>query len=186
MKKYKITNLRTSRETFPMLGENEDVLDLISSKERHYGYKARSKRKPECDEFELTRIISEETRQENFGIDDQGVEIFQDVVYVELPDDFIIEDLTVEYNRQSEIQAKIQKGKADRIKCERVLDLVAGYNRDRELSIEQITQMQQSFSQAEAMLRANRPDFAKQLISAITPDEVLITTEMKNICLGLL
>jgi flagellar biosynthesis/type III secretory pathway protein FliH len=88
--------------------------------------------------------------------------------------------------KELEKQAKIAQGRADRAKCETALDLVAGYNRDRLLSMEQITQMQQMFAQAEALLRANRPDFAAQVISAIEPDGLLITQEMKDDVLSIL
>jgi hypothetical protein len=81
---------------------------------------------------------------------------------------------------------RIAQGRADRAKCEMALDLVAGYNRQRSLSIEQITQMQSMFAQAEALLRANRPDFAAQVISAIEPDGVIITQEMKDDVLSVL
>jgi len=76
-------------------------------------------------------------------------------------------------------QERIAVGKRDRQKCETALDLIAGFNRERVLTIEQITQLQQTFSQAESLLRANRPDFASQVITAIVPDGVLITEEMK-------
>jgi hypothetical protein len=81
---------------------------------------------------------------------------------------------------------RIARGKEDRQKCENALDLIAGYNRERTLTIEQITQMQQTFAQAEALLRANRPDFAKQVIQAIQPDGTLITSEMKADVLAIL
>jgi hypothetical protein len=90
---------------------------------------------------------------------------------------------------QAIAQAKAQRiaqGRADRVKCEMALDLVAGYNRERSLTIEQITQMQSTFAQAEALLRANRPDFAAQVISAIEPDGVIITQEMKDDVLSVL
>ena len=74
---------------------------------------------------------------------------------------------------------RIAAGRQDRQKCETALDLIAGFNRERVLTIEQITQLQQTFAQAESLLRANRPDFASQVITAIVPDEVLITSEMK-------
>lgn len=76
--------------------------------------------------------------------------------------------------------ARIETGKRDRVKCETALDLIAGYNRERVLSIEQITQMQQTFAQAESLLKANRPDFAAQVISNIVPDGTLVTQEMKD------
>jgi hypothetical protein len=97
-----------------------------------------------------------------------------------------IEDKTAEMAAEALKQARIARGKEDRQKCENALDLIAGYNRERTLTIEQITQMQQTFAQAEALLRANRPDFAKQVIQAIQPDGTLITSEMKADVLAIL
>lgn len=83
-------------------------------------------------------------------------------------------------------QARIASGAADREKCQKALDLIAGYNRERTLTIEQITQLQQTFAQAESLLRASRPDFAKIVITAIVPDGILVTEEMKQDVLSLL
>lgn len=81
---------------------------------------------------------------------------------------------------------KIATGKAARKACEDVLDLIAGFNFDRELTGPQITEMQTTFSNAEAALRASRPTQAKGFIQAITPDSVLVTQEMKDLCIELL
>lgn len=84
------------------------------------------------------------------------------------------------------IKEKADKGRKAREACEKVLDLVAGFNLDRDLTVEQITQMQSTFANAEAALRAGRPTYAKTYISAITADDVLVTQEMKDLCLELL
>lgn len=81
---------------------------------------------------------------------------------------------------------KIAAGRAAREACEAVLDLVSGFNQDRQLTWEQVTQMQQTFSNAEAALRAGRPGYAKSFISAIEVDGTLVTQEMKDLCLELL
>ena len=99
---------------------------------------------------------------------------------------FEITDATEEIIKMELISQRIQLGRQDRIKCEATLDLIAGYNRERSLTIEQITQMQSMFAQAESLLRANRPDFAAQVINAIEPDGVIITQEMKDDVLSLL
>jgi hypothetical protein len=91
-----------------------------------------------------------------------------------------------EINSKIALSAKIDSGKSDRLKCEAALDLVAGYNRSNALTIEQISQMQQTFAQAESLLRAGRPDFAAQVITQIEPDGVLITRDMKDNVLELL
>lgn len=81
---------------------------------------------------------------------------------------------------------KIAEGKAARQVCENVLDLIAGFNLERELTSQQITQMQAMFSNPELALRSSRPSTAKALISAITPDGVLVTQQMKDLCVSLL
>jgi hypothetical protein len=115
-------------------------------------------------------------------------ELISEAVYITVPSEFEVEivDITAEVEAEATKQAKIAAGKAAREVCQQVLDLVAGYNLDRELTIEQITQMQNTFANAEASLRAGRPTYAKQFIAAIQADEVLVTQEMKDQCLELL
>jgi hypothetical protein len=98
----------------------------------------------------------------------------------------LITDITAQVQAEKDKAEKIAKGQKARETCEKVLDLIAGYNLDRELTIEQITQMQATFANAEKALRAGRPAFAKIYINAITPDGVLVTEEMKAAALSLL
>lgn len=98
----------------------------------------------------------------------------------------LIQPVTQAQAQQAALAAQIASGRVDRAKCETALDYIAGVNRSRALTIEQITQMQQAFAQAEALLRASRPDFATQVIAAIVPDGVLITQEMKDQVLAIL
>lgn len=97
-----------------------------------------------------------------------------------------IEDITEQVQAQADLNEKVIKGQIARETCQKVLDLVAGYNLDRELTIQQITQMQTTFANSEAALRAGRPTFAKAFISAIQADGVLVTQDMKDLCLQLL
>jgi hypothetical protein len=98
----------------------------------------------------------------------------------------LIAPVTQAQAQQAALANQIASGRADRAKCETALDYIAGVNRDRELTIEQITQMQQTFAQAEALLRASRPDFASMVISQIVPDSELVTQEMKDQVLAIL
>lgn len=82
--------------------------------------------------------------------------------------------------------SRIDSGKKARECCEKVLDLIAGYNLERSLTIQEITVLQSTFGNAEAALRAGRPTMAKQFISTISPDEVLVTSEMKSEALKIL
>lgn len=74
-------------------------------------------------------------------------------------------------------------GLKDRQMCEDALNLIAGFNRERVLTAQQITDMQTTFSAINAMLKDNRPSSAKALIQAIVPDGTLITAEMKQLIL---
>jgi hypothetical protein len=84
------------------------------------------------------------------------------------------------------IDNRIIIGKTDREKCTKALDYISWYNTDKDFSIEQITQMQISFSDAEQALRAGRPSMAISFISAIEPDGVIITSDLKSKVLSLL
>lgn len=83
-------------------------------------------------------------------------------------------------------QARIAAGAAARQACQQVLDLISGFNLEQQLTIEQITIMQQNFELAERALRAGRPTLAKGAIQAIVPDGVIVTQEMKDEALALL
>ena len=96
------------------------------------------------------------------------------------------EDITIEVASKASLMQKIADGRAAREACQHVLDLIAGYNLERDLTPEQITSMQSSFSQIELALRSARPSSAKALITAMEPDGTLVTAEMKAICLELL
>jgi len=88
--------------------------------------------------------------------------------------------------KKSIAESRVISGKAAREACEKCLDLVAGINLERSLTAEQITQMQTTFSSIQSALMTSRPSSAKSLISAIVPDEVIVTAEMKEILLEIL
>lgn len=108
--------------------------------------------------------------------------------YETVPSEFTVEvlDITTQVNHEKLKADKIKKGKEARITCEQVLDLIAGYNFDRQLTIPQITEMQQKFATIESALKSGRAVYAKQLINSLTVDEILVTQEMKVLCLELL
>lgn len=80
---------------------------------------------------------------------------------------------------------RIKQGRAAREACASVLDLIAGFNIENELSAQQISDMVVTFSQPLQALQLNRPSSAKALIQGIEPSE-LVTQEMINECLLLL
>lgn len=95
-------------------------------------------------------------------------------------------DITEEVNKQKAIDTKIALGQKARLTCDKVLDLISGYNLDRELSVEQITSMQSSFAPIELALRSGRPSLAKYHIANVAVDGVLVSQEMKDLALELL
>lgn len=104
------------------------------------------------------------------------------------PDGYIVEwiDLTEEWNKKLAIEAKIAIGKKAKEACENVLDLISGYNLNRELTVEQISVMQTNFASIEKALQSGRPSLAKAYISQVITDGVLVTEEMKEMALLLL
>lgn len=81
------------------------------------------------------------------------------------------------------IEAQGAEAKQD---CDRVLNLIRGFNLQPGRTVEQTDQMQTAFAPIEAALNAGRPGVAKALIQAIEPDEVLVTTQMKSLVLDVL
>lgn len=104
------------------------------------------------------------------------------------PEGYIAEwvDLTEEWNKKLAIEAKIAIGKKAKDACENVLDLISGYNLNRQLTVEQISVMQTNFSSIEKALQSGRPSLAKAYISQVIADGVLVTEEMKEMALLLL
>ena len=104
------------------------------------------------------------------------------------PEGYIVEwiDLTEEWNKKLAIEAKIAIGKKAKEACENVLDLISGYNLNRELTVEQISVMQTNFASIEKALQSGRPSLAKAYISQVIADGVLVTEEMKEMALLLL
>lgn len=95
-------------------------------------------------------------------------------------------DNTVEVEKSNLIADKIAKGKAARVACDNVLNLISGFNQERELTQPQIMQMISTFANADTALTKGMPKTAKAAIEAIVPDQTLVTQEMKDLCLELL
>lgn len=79
--------------------------------------------------------------------------------------------------------AKLEAGKKARQACTNCLDIIAGYNLEQELTAEQITEMQTTFAPIQSALMTARPTTAKALITALVPDGVLVTQELKDLVL---
>jgi CRISPR/Cas system Type II protein with McrA/HNH and RuvC-like nuclease domain len=139
-------------------------------------------------EYEQEDVL--EVIEENVlvGQDEEGNDIYElQQTQVRLKAQFTSEiiDITAQYEAEQAKQARLLAGKQAREACQAVLDYVTGYNIDRNLSAEQVTQMQSTFGAILSLLQANRPNSAKALISAIVVDEV-VPQELKDGCLDLL
>jgi hypothetical protein len=77
-------------------------------------------------------------------------------------------------------QARADKGRKHRECCIAVLDAIGGYNDEANLSDEQISQMQITFSDAWDALNAFKANISKELIASITPDGIIVTEELKS------
>lgn len=119
--------------------------------------------------------------------DEEGNEVTPAITQI-IPADYVVEeeDVTEEYETKALREEMKAKGAHARKLCVDCLDVIAGFNIDRTLTAEQITQMQQTFGVIEAYLKANRPWSAKPLIQALNPDGVLVTQEMKDAALAVL
>jgi hypothetical protein len=95
-------------------------------------------------------------------------------------------DITTQVTQEALINAKIALGEKAENACKKVRRLIGGFNIDRALTFEQKNQMKALFLDANDALKDNQPSYAKYFINLITPDEVLVTTEMKDLALLLL
>ena len=94
-------------------------------------------------------------------------------------------DVTSEIQLEIAKQNRIEAGKIARETCLKVLDMVAGYNLERELTIPQVSSMTTTLGQPMLALQAGRPGLAKQLIQTIVADEI-VTQDMIDSALELL
>lgn len=75
------------------------------------------------------------------------------------------------------------KAKSD---CDRVLNLIRGFNLLPGRTVEQTTQMQTVFADIQKALQDGRPGVAKALIQAAQPDGTIVTEAMKTAALNIL
>ena len=104
-----------------------------------------------------------------------------------LPSDYTIEilDITEQFEKDKLIEQMIAKGKNLKACCEDVLAFITGYNEARELTSENVTAMQITFSNIFSMLISNRANTAKILINLVEVDETIVTQDMKDNCLSI-
>ena len=168
-------NFHVSNHTFGKPAVYETVEVLVPAV---YEEKEVTTSDPETGE---TVTYTEETM-----VSPESIEYEQRLVTPAEEFEVVITDITAELEAQKAKQDKIEAGKKAREVCELVLDFIAGENLEKDLTFEQITDMQTIFSSVESALRAGRPSLAKIHIAAIEVDEVLVSQEMKDTCLEFL
>ena len=168
-------------------GRNEETIQVLVSEEV-----------PEMREIQSVLVTPEVRDPETDEVIDEAVYEDQEVitqnyapaVYRDevIPAEYTIEitDVTAETEAERVKGLRIQAGANARQTCTNVLDLISGENLEKELTLEQISDLQLLFGNIEKALQSSRPTLAKMLISAVEPDEVLITQELKDSCLELL
>ena len=69
----------------------------------------------------------------------------------------------------------------DRKCCEEILYLIGGYNRSRNLTAKQITEMIKTFADIDTCLAKGRPTSAKYLIEQLKIDGEILTQELYDL-----
>lgn len=148
------------------------------------------------DESDIVLLINEylSDKQHLKDIDNDCINIVNGRIYewnyVNIPqpsiDELVALAPIVASKQQAEAskQAKLQAGKKAREACLKCLDIIAGYNLEQELTAEQITEMQTTFAPIQTALMTSRPSTAKALITALTPDGILVSQELKDLVLA--
>lgn len=128
-----------------------------------------------------------DTENDNINIEDNRIHSWN---FTNIPQPTRAELLAlipIVHSKKSETLRKktlSELGAKSRLACQNCLDLIAGFNLQRALTAEQITSMQASFGNIQMALMTSRPTTAKALITALIPDEIIITTEMKDTILS--
>lgn len=129
-----------------------------------------------------------ETQEDTF--DEEGNFLGSSLVQtgVRLKQQYSVEfvDASAEVALETLKSQRLFAGKLARETCNLVLDYIAGYNLEQNLSSEQITQMQTTFAGIHSALMASRPSLAKGLIAEVVVDGVIVTQALKDQCLEIL
>lgn len=149
----------------------------------------------QIDDSDIIMLINEYLSDKNHlrDFENDSLNIFENRIfgwnYVNIPQPTILElaSLIPSYEAKKEKKSRVESlkasGKKDREISENVLNLIAGFNRDRILTSEQISTMVSTFGPINNLLKDARPTSAKALIQAIVPDGDLVTEEMKEMIL---
>lgn len=112
--------------------------------------------------IEIQRIISEED--------------LTAVVEMESMNASIVDQI----NNLAAREARKLAGRKAKLVCQEVLDLIAGFNIERALTVEQIATLKTTFATIKEYLNDSQPWSAKAEVEALTPDGTLVTQEMKD------
>lgn len=91
---------------------------------------------------------------------------------------------------EAEIQAenvrneRLERGRRSREFSNLILDLIAGFNIERQLTNSQTNEFTQTFRPITNLLQANRYDSAKDLITELVPDGTIVTQDIKDAILS--
>lgn len=97
-----------------------------------------------------------------------------------------IEDITEEYNMRVNVAHYVAVGEPDDYTCKRCINLIRGYNKERNLTTAQILEMISTFSSIDATLKNGMAQAAKGLISQVAVDGVIVTDDLKTMLLYIL
>lgn len=155
--KVELTSIEDAR--LAEVARIQDIKDRFNAiKSIHRVFQSCGKTQPNSA-LELKRIIDE---------NDQDTLTNYEIAYIPIKD---------EEDRKERLANLAKVGEKDRNICQKVLSIIGGFNRDKALTKEEIDSMVVTFGSALNALNLNRPDTAKQLISEITPDGVLLTAQ---------
>jgi hypothetical protein len=102
----------------------------------------------------------------------------------------IVTDVTAQYILQARIDLLEASGVLNEELCKKCLAIITGHNKERmvlgTLTLPQLQSMLSTYSSILTCLQSNMPQSAKALISAITPDGVVVVQELKDLLLAVL
>ena len=94
---------------------------------------------------------------------------------------FSYQQLLAKETEETRKQLIVSTGRKAREACDQALDIISGYNQNRELTPEQITEMATTFTPIlNALSILKRPGVAKGLIEVAAVDGVIVTEQMKT------
>jgi hypothetical protein len=143
--------------------------------------------KIECTDIEQNKIIASYEMDHN-SFDECHTWALATIVQANDTEKFSLSiiDISSEYILSDRIQTLSRLGEPDDSYCKICLNVIRGYNKEKAFTTEQIIAMANSFSNIDYCLTKGMPKSSKNLITAMIPDEVIITSELKNLLLEIL